>query len=67
MLLKLQIKAAQEINLNLLGVSVLTSFSDEDLESLGFKNKVEDQVKKLIKLQWKLTYMVLFVAHLRLK
>jgi len=40
--------AAQKINLNLLGVSVLTSFSDEDLESLGFKNKVEDQVKRLV-------------------
>ena len=35
-------KAAQEINLNLLGVSVLTSFNDEDLESLGFNNKVEN-------------------------
>jgi orotidine-5'-phosphate decarboxylase len=43
-------QVAQEINLNLLGVSVLTSFSDEDLESLGFNNKVEDQVKKLIKI-----------------
>ena len=42
-------KAAQEINLNLLGVSVLTSFNDEDLESLGFNNKVENQVKILIK------------------
>ena len=42
--------AAQEINVNLLGVSVLTSFTDEDLESLGFNNKVEDQVKRLIKI-----------------
>ncbi|MDA9877097.1 orotidine 5'-phosphate decarboxylase, partial [Candidatus Pelagibacter sp.] len=25
-------------------------FNDKDLESLGFKNKVEDQVKKLIKI-----------------
>ena len=40
--------AAQDINLNLLGVSVLTSFGDEDLEKLGFNNRVEDQVKKLI-------------------
>jgi orotidine-5'-phosphate decarboxylase len=46
--LKAANQAAQEINLDLLGVSVLTSFSDEDLESLGFNNKVEDQVKKLI-------------------
>ena len=43
-------KAAQDINLNLLGVSVLTSFGDEDLKRLGFNNKVEDQVKKLIKI-----------------
>ncbi|WP_415304117.1 orotidine-5'-phosphate decarboxylase [Candidatus Pelagibacter sp. Uisw_090] len=43
-------QAAKEINLNLLGVSVLTSFSDEDLDSLGFNNKIEDQVKKLIKI-----------------
>ena len=43
-------KVAQKINLHLLGVSVLTSFKDEDLKSLGFNNKVEDQVKKLIKI-----------------
>jgi len=48
--LKVANKAAQEINLNLLGVSVLTSFNDNDLESLGFNNKVEDQVKNLIKI-----------------
>ena len=33
-------KAAQDINLNLLGVSVLTSFGDEDLERLAINNKV---------------------------
>ena len=48
--LKAANKAAKEINLHLLGVSVLTSFNDEDLERLGFINKVEDQVKKLIKI-----------------
>jgi len=48
--LKAANQAAQEINLNLLGVSVLTSFNDEDLESLGFNNKVEDQVRRLIKI-----------------
>ena len=46
--LKAANQAAHEINLNLLGVSILTSFGDEDLKSLGFNNKVEDQVKKLI-------------------
>ena len=48
--LKVANKAAQEINLNLLGVSVLTSFNNEDLQNLGFNNKVEDQVKILIKI-----------------
>ena len=43
-------QAAQEINLKLLGVSVLTSFEDEDLKSLGFKNNIKDQVKRLIKI-----------------
>ena len=44
--LKAANEVAQKINIDLLGVSVLTSFGDEDLESLGFNNKVEDQVKK---------------------
>ena len=48
--LKAANQAAQEVNLNLLGVSVLTSFNDEDLENLGFNNSVEEQVKKLIKI-----------------
>ena len=41
---------ARKINLNLLGVSVLTSFEDEDLASLGFKDQVKDQVARLIKI-----------------
>jgi len=48
--LKAANQAAQEINLNLLGVSVLTSFADKDLEDLGFRNKAEDQVSRLIKI-----------------
>ena len=48
--LKAANQAAQKINLKLLGVSVLTSFSDEDLEALGFNNKVEEQVKRLVKI-----------------
>jgi orotidine-5'-phosphate decarboxylase len=48
--LKAANEAAQKININLLGVSVLTSFGDEDLESLGFKDKVENQVKRLTKI-----------------
>ena len=48
--LKAANQAAQEININLLGVSVLTSFANEDLESLGFKDKVKDQIKRLVKI-----------------
>ena len=48
--LKMANKVASEINLKLLGVSILTSFGDADLESLGFNNKVEDQVKILVKI-----------------
>jgi orotidine-5'-phosphate decarboxylase len=48
--LKAANQAAQKINLKLLGVSVLTSFSDEDLEALGFNSKVEEQVKRLVKI-----------------
>ena len=48
--LKAANQAAQEINLDLLGVSVLTSFNDEDLENLGFGSKVQDQVKRLIQI-----------------
>ena len=48
--LKAANQAAQKINLNLLGVSVLTSFVDKDLQSLGFNNKVEDHVKRLVKI-----------------
>ena len=48
--LKAANQTAKEINLNLLGVSILTSFGDEDLESLGFKNTVKDQVIKLVKI-----------------
>jgi len=48
--LKAANKAAQEINLNLLGVSILTSFNDQDLSILGFKDKIEKQVIRLIKI-----------------
>ena len=48
--LKAANQIAQEVNINLLGVSILTSFGDEDLENLGFNNSVENQVKKLVKI-----------------
>ena len=43
-------QSAEKISLKLLGVSVLTSFNDEDLYNLGFNNNIENQVKKLIKI-----------------
>ena len=48
--LKLANEEAKKINLNLLGVSVLTSFTDKDLKDLGFNSKIKDQVTKLIKI-----------------
>jgi len=46
--LKTIVNEAKDIKF--IGVSVLTSFSNEDLESLGFKNDVENQVQKLVKI-----------------
>ncbi len=48
--LKAANKVADEIGVKLLGVSVLTSFSNEDLSQLGFKDGVENQVIRLIKI-----------------
>jgi len=48
--LKAANQTALKIDIKLLGVSILTSFDDKDLESLGFNKKVEDQVKQLIKI-----------------
>ena len=43
-------KAANDVNIKLLGVSVLTSFDNKELEHLGFKDQVEKQVLRLIKI-----------------
>ena len=48
--LKAANQAASKINIKLLGVSVLTSFGNEDLDSLGFKDHVQDQVARLVKI-----------------
>ena len=65
--LKAANRAAQEINVNLLGVSVLTSFKDEDLKSLGFNSKVEDQVKRLIKIAMKANLYGVICSPLEVK
>ena len=48
--LKAANEAAQKINLKLLGVTILTSFNDQDLKNLGFNDRVGDQIKRLIKI-----------------
>ena len=48
--LKAANEAAKNINIKLLGVSVLTSFSNTELKQLGFKDQLDDQVLRLIKL-----------------
>ena len=48
--LKAANKAAKNINVKLLGVSILTSFGNEELEQLGFIDQVEEQVLRLIKI-----------------
>ena len=48
--LKAANKAANDINVKLLGVSVLTSFGNEELAQLGFKDQVKKQVLRLIKI-----------------
>ena len=48
--LKAANKVANEIGIKLLGVSMLTSFDNEDLTQLGFKDQVEQQVIRLIKI-----------------
>ena len=65
--LKAANRAAQEINVNLLGVSVLTSFKDEDLKSLGFNSKVENQVKRLIKIAMKANLYGVICSPLEVK
>jgi len=37
-------------DIKFIGVSVLTSFSNDDLKSLGFKNDVKNQVQKLVEI-----------------
>ena len=37
-------------DIKFIGVSVLTSFSNNDLENLGFANNVENQVQRLVKI-----------------
>jgi orotidine-5'-phosphate decarboxylase len=60
-------EAAKKINLNLLGVSILTSFNDDDLIRLGFKDKVENQVIRLIKIAIKANLFGVICSPLEIK
>lgn len=60
-------EAAKNINLKLLGVSVLTSFDNEDLEELGFKNKMEDQILQLVKIADKANLYGVICSPLEIK
>jgi orotidine-5'-phosphate decarboxylase len=48
--LKAANEAANKIDIKLLGVSVLTSFNDDELQHLGFKDQIKEQVCRLIKI-----------------
>ena len=41
---------SKELSIKLIGISILTSFSDHDLKKLGFLDNVEKQVERLIKI-----------------
>tara|TARA_B100000029_G_scaffold71894_1_gene63785 strand:- start:298 stop:966 length:669 start_codon:yes stop_codon:yes gene_type:complete len=50
-----------------IGVSVLTSFSNEDLESLGFKNDIQNQVQRLVKIASKVNLHGVVCSPLEVK
>ena len=50
--LKAANEAANNINVRLLGVSILTSFDNEELEKLGFNEQLEKQVLRLVKIAY---------------
>ena len=48
--LKAANEVANDLNIKLMGVSVLTSFGNEELEQLGFKDQMDKQVLRLIEI-----------------
>jgi len=65
--LKAANKAARNINVKLLGVSVLTSFGNEELEQLGFIDQVEEQVLRLIKIAYEANLHGVICSPLEIK
>ena len=58
---------AKEININLLGVSVLTSFNNSELEELGFKDNIDEQILRLIKIADKANLYGVICSPLEIK
>ncbi len=58
---------AKKINVKLLGVSILTSFDNNELEELGFKDGLEDQVIRLIKIADKANLYGVICSPLEIK
>lgn len=63
--LKSIIEEAKDIKF--IGVSVLTSFSNDDLSSLGFKHDVKNQVEKLVKIASKVNLHGVVCSPLEVK
>ena len=63
--LKSVVEETKEIKF--IGVSVLTSFSNSDLENLGFANNVEKQVQKLVKIATKVNLHGVVCSPLEVK
>tara|TARA_B100000945_G_scaffold313254_1_gene308994 strand:- start:1516 stop:2193 length:678 start_codon:yes stop_codon:yes gene_type:complete len=65
--LKAANEEAKKINIKLLGVSILTSFDNNELEELGFKDKLEEQVIRLIKIADKANLYGVICSPLEIK
>ena len=65
--LKAANQTANKINIKLLGVSVLTSFNNEDLIQLGFKDQLDKQVLRLIKIAEKANLYGVICSPLEVK
>jgi len=65
--LKAANEAANKIDVKLLGVSVLTSFDNKELGQLGFKDNVEEQVLRLIKIAFEANLYGVICSPLEIK
>ena len=54
-------------DIKFIGVTILTSFSNDDLESLGFKNDVNHQIQRLVKIASKVNLHGVVCSPLEVK